>query len=112
MIAVGDRAKARLDEGDHIVDQIPAELRGVLAGLRRQIRRNAVAERHDDDEWFRAATGTKVVEDEIDAAQTVPRGFVGVGAVQQIQHRVTRLRVAVVLGGQVHRQPPFSAERL
>src|SRR5262245_30292617 len=73
MVAVGDRAKARLDERDHILDQITAELRGVLAGLRLQIRRDAVAERHDDNEWFHPATRTKVVKNEIHAPRG-PRG--------------------------------------
>ena len=98
-----------VDVRNDIVDEILAELRGVV-GLQ-PTRGYAVAERHDDDERLDGAGGEQVVENQVRPAQSIPRVLVGVGAVEQIQHRVSRRLVLVVTRRRVDREPPHGAER-
>ena len=109
-IAIGVRAVVRLDVGNDILDEVFAELRRVLR--LRSVRRHAVSERHDDDERLDFAGGEQVVEDEIRPAEPIPRVLVGVGAVEQIQHRISRRSILVVARRRIHREPPHAVERL
>ena len=73
---------------------------------------DAVAERHDDDEWLDGPRGEQVVENQVRPAEPIPGILVGVGAVEQIQYGISRRLVLVITRRRINREPPRGAERL
>ena len=116
VVAVRDRAVGRVDERDEGLRHVVLERLGhVLHGLphlRRaerlsgQVGRDLagaprVAVGHHDDHRLAASRRDQVVEDEVRASLADPAGLVLAAAVLQVEHRVARLRLLVVVRREV-----------
>ena len=86
MFAVGSDAIIALHKRNQIGEQILLEIGALLVAGDACMPRIRVGERHDDDHRRGFLFGDQVVENQVGAAELRPRGFIAVGAVQQIEN--------------------------
>ena len=110
MVAISERSVGLVDERNQREFHVVLErLRHFLARTRR-FRRGPghrvgnwlpraarIAVRHHDDHGLAFLGGDAVVEDDVRAPLADPAGFVFAAAVLQVEHRVARLRIRVVI---------------
>ena len=116
VVAIGERPVGRVDERDQrLRDVVLERLRHVLHGLPHLGRAErlagqvgyglaglpSVAVGHHDDHRPATAGRDQVVEDEVRTPLPDPPGLVFAAAVLQVEHRVTRLRLLVVVRREV-----------
>ena len=66
-----------------------------------------VTKGHHNQEGLGLAGREQIVEDQVDVSEARPGGFVGIRAVEKVEHRIAGVRIAIIAGRRIDRQPAY-----